>query len=667
MRKGHVFIFAILVAAADSISVKASLDSIGPNGINSAGLLGLNGMPLTGSGIGIGQVEVDRPGRRVADGGPDDAAHSDVSIVPAGVFLGNAADTTPNTHTDAHAQWVAGVMISIDATRRGVATEAELYSAARNPSTNIDEGHSQSAQHIATRNGGDVRAINMSFGITQSGSELDGNDLLTQLIDWSAAHHDVLYVVAGNESGGGTPVPSENYNGITIGASSKVGSVFAQVAGFNDFSELPPGDRKIVSILAPGENIDMVGFAGVSAPSTLDSGTSYAAPHVTGTVALLQQFAEQKIAAPTTGWDADARRHEVMKAVLLNSADKIIDNGTFMLPGEPDPVPNGYLLGMDRTVLDQNCTPPGSTSCQTWIESEAYGDNAFEPGSFIPLDDQMGAGHLNAARALEQFNPGEFDSDGTATVPVRGWDYGLTDGADDINKYVFADTLQGGSFISISLAWDRVVIFNDENATPGEYDIGDTFEPWTDPIPPADDVIQDLDLYLLPAGATDTSEAIATSLSNDSTIEHLFFQIPSTGNYEFWVQQFDSEFGEQPYAAAWWALSADVVLPPGDYNGDQIVDSQDYNVWRGDFGESITAGTGADGNGDGTIDAADYVVWRKILDAVGSGSGLASVPEPKTIVCALSLLLINSRVKRRVVPFRASFQSENDCASRAAK
>lgn len=93
-----------LIIALFAITANASIDTIGPNGINSAGLLGLNGMPLTGVGIGIGQVEIGRPGRRVADGGPDDAAHSDQTIVPAGVFFGNTLDTTPNTHTDQHAQ-----------------------------------------------------------------------------------------------------------------------------------------------------------------------------------------------------------------------------------------------------------------------------------------------------------------------------------------------------------------------------------------------------------------------------------------------------------------------------------------------------------------------------------------------------------------------------------
>ena len=69
------------------------------------------------------------------------------------------------------------------------------------------------------------------------------------------------------------------------------------------------------------------------------------------------------------------------------------------------------------------------------------------------------------------------------------------------------------------------------------------------------------------------------------------------------------------------------MLPPGDYNGDGIVDAQDYNVWRGGLGTDVTPGTGADGNGNEKIDAADYVVWRNSLTA-GSGTSLASVPEP---------------------------------------
>jgi hypothetical protein len=60
---------------------------------------------------------------------------------------------------------------------------------------------------------------------------------------------------------------------------------------------------------------------------------------------------------------------------------------------------------------------------------------------------------------------------------------------------------------------------------------------------------------------------------------------------------------------------------PGDYNGDGLIDSQDYVVWRSDFG---TLDGRADGNGDGIVDAADYVFWRSNL-----GTGLNGVNAPR--------------------------------------
>jgi hypothetical protein len=176
-----------------------------------------------------------------------------------------------------------------------------------------------------------------------------------------------------------------------------------------------------------------------------------------------------------------------------------------------------------------------------------------------------------------------------------------------------------------------------------------TFEEYVDDgiSPPDDDVINDLDIYLLPKFAATIQQSIAASDSAVGTLEHLFFQIPETGEYEFWVRQHDTDVGmNQNYAVAWWAMGALPNLPPGDYNGDMIVDASDYNVWRGDFGESIAPGTGADGNGNGVIDAADYVVWRKNLSA-GSGSGLAALPEPSGMVLALAGVLFAWRRSTR--------------------
>ncbi len=70
----------------------------------------------------------------------------------------------------------------------------------------------------------------------------------------------------------------------------------------------------------------------------------------------------------------------------MNSADKIKDDNSL--------APQGTLLGMERTVLKSN-------EISTWFNSVA------SSGPNIPLDLEMGTGHLNAKRALTQFTPGE--------------------------------------------------------------------------------------------------------------------------------------------------------------------------------------------------------------------------------------------------------------------
>src|SRR3954464_8515381 len=80
------------------------------------------------------------------------------------------------------------------------------------------------------------------------------------------------------------------------------------------------------------------------------------------------------------------------------------------------------------------------------------------------------------------------------------------------------------------------------------------------------------------------------------------------------------------------------VTLPGDYNGDGVVDSADYIVWRKYFGD--TTSLVADGNGNGTVDASDYVVWRanigRTWQSLATGAGARSaVPEPTVLAFAL--------------------------------
>ena len=61
----------------------------------------------------------------------------------------------------------------------------------------------------------------------------------------------------------------------------------------------------------------------------------------------------------------------------------------------------------------------------------------------------------------------------------------------------------------------------------------------------------------------------------------------------------------------------------GDYNDNEIVDFNDYTLWKASFG-SIT-NLAADGGGNGVVDAADYTPWR---DNLGKYSAWYSGPLP---------------------------------------
>lgn len=68
-----------------------------------------------------------------------------------------------------------------------------------------------------------------------------------------------------------------------------------------------------------------------------------------------------------------------------------------------------------------------------------------------------------------------------------------------------------------------------------------------------------------------------------------------------------------------WACEPCPAVPDiaGDFNGDGCVDTEDYNLWRSDFGSTDSP---ADGNGDGIVNGADYTVWR---DHLGAGCATA--------------------------------------------
>jgi hypothetical protein len=478
---------------------------------------------LSGRKIAIGQVEIGRPGKF----GIDKSVSKNRAVTVAAVFLRNGPAKSNNA-VDPHAYNVAGVMVGRDKAFPGIAPNAKLYSSAVGSSkTQGQPEECLSTQHIALQNGGDVRAINFSFGEPlnrdpRPDATLDGNALLTMCVDWSSRVHDLVYAIAGNQGKGGIPIPTDNYNAINVAFSSRRNGIFDKVDVSNLAAispglvtrlagkELNVGSRRGINILAPGSNIQLLNPDGKVNKVT---GTSFAAPHVVGTIALLQEFGDRMLRKKQQNWTIASRRHEVMKAVLLNSTDKIQDAG------------NGLRLGMTRTIIDK--------SNQDWLASDAY------KSSKIPLHSQMGAGHLNASRAYQQFSAGQWQAN--QPVPALGWDYGKVEVGKTVD-YSLSKSLKANSFVSVTLAWDRLVELNDKNNNQ-QFDSGESF---------SDRGLNNLDLLLVSETGTTT---ICTSDSDVDSTEHIFCPVPKAGKYKVRVQYRQQvNQPQQQYAIAWWTV-----------------------------------------------------------------------------------------------------------------
>jgi hypothetical protein len=286
-----------------------------------------------------------------------------------------------------------------------------------------------------------------------------------------------------------------------------------------------------------------------------------------------------------------------MKAVLLNSADKIPVHGT------------------KRTVLNRNNGD--------WLASPASND------SEQPLDLDFGAGMLNVGKAIEQFRSGEVGPGGVGDV---GWDHDRSGGVGDAFTYAFNQSSKAGDYIAVTLAWDREVTITgfDDNYNAGDDFFNEGFE----------DTVNNLNLYLLEANENDVANAVAVSNALDSTVEHIFFKVPAGGgDYKIVVQHENQDAGfatsdgpanlidsQVDFGIAWWAYEP-TSITPGDYDRNGVIDLADYTEWTQTYGKTVFSGRGADGNLDGVIDAADYTVWRDAFAAAA-----VAVPEPTSMM-----------------------------------
>jgi subtilisin family serine protease len=484
-------------------------------------------------------------------------------------FVNGAGGPSQTARTDFHATYVGHILGGRDNglgntnLRQGIASGANLWSGAiatswNNPQVNQlnftwNTGSAFTTPYdtflqtgVASQNGRRADVVNSSWGFF-SPSQPNGEDQFTMGVDGMARQSRRTVVFSAGNSGPNpdtVDAPGVGFNSLVVGATTGPTSnpVYGSVAPFSSRSptgytgpttspttfETVANARARVDIVAPGTNFTVARYGGLTGGNsgaandptggagtfyTSDSGTSFSAPVVAGGAALLADVAYDRYAANID----NAIDGNVIKAVLLNSADKL----------------TGWTNGL-----------------------AANGQGVL--ATTQALDFSQGAGQLNLNRAFDQYTAGDTDLAGTGGGNIQriGWDWGNV-AEDGFNDYNFATSLVAGDTFTATLNWYVKTSF-DGLLQSGDLDVSyGSFSNLA------------LEVYRSLGGGN--SILIASSDAAYINTEHLFFSVPTTGDYFLRVrwtgERYDFiESESQNYGLAWSVSSASANAPePGAF------------------------------------------------------------------------------------------------------
>ncbi len=262
----------------------------------------VNSLGITGFGVRIAQIEV---GGRIATANPYLSG-----TVQDGSFVCGSASS--------HSTGVAGILRSTHSSIRGIAPAATLWAGG---SCSGDGGQLQNRSTAAADWG--ARALNLSWG-SNTNLALGANDRFYDTMVMNRAR--TVVKSAGNRGSGcgfegNVTSPGLAYNVIAVGNFNDAGTVswagdtMSTCSSWKDPTS-QFGDREKPEVSAPGTSITTTSTGGTWVSYT-NSGTSFAAPMVTGTAALMIQRN-----AALASWP------ESVKAILMATATHNIEGAT---------------------------------------------------------------------------------------------------------------------------------------------------------------------------------------------------------------------------------------------------------------------------------------------------------------------------------------------------
>ena len=351
---------AAALAAANTVHAVTTFDQIGLTQLQSIA------PTINGSGVNVAQVEASVSSTTLNAFEPNPA---NLSTNAQFTFI-DASGNSSGSYNSADASWHAGYVASLfyGGAGAGVAPDvSHVYVYAESDYYNTLYA---GVAPINSSLGEAPSVVNQSFvypGVTSSTSQY-----LDQVWDNYAAEYNTLFVTAigdGQTTSTATPsyvnAPADMYNGIAVGAYTGIGGTPSTWVG-------PTWDgRSAPDLIAPG------------------SYTSYSAPLVSGSAALLIQAGNEQIGGAGTATAATDIR--TIKALLLNGATKI----------------------------------QGWTNSYT-ANSGTYTYNATTANATTPLDPRYGAGMVNVYNSYENLAGGEHNYSAATSASISSLSSAVT-------------------------------------------------------------------------------------------------------------------------------------------------------------------------------------------------------------------------------------------------
>ena len=391
------------------------------------GVTQLHGAGLDGTGVRVGIVEV---------GGRTESASW--LMRPVQQNTTNVC-ANPTQHTTNVTSVIAGQRINVFGQivgEDGVSKRADVLVGG---SCNGVTAELQAAATRAADWG--ARTINLSWGSDTNLATGGGDRFFDEMVHnrWRTIVKSAGNRNCGNTGGpGGMPDadvtnPGLAYNVITVGGLDDQGTAqwgddtMYACSSFGDPTSLH-SDREKPELVAPAANIEMVDPG--PANLAVDSGTSFAAPHVTGVTALLIQQNSR-----LTVWP------EILRAVLMASATHNIEGSTRL--SDQDGA-GGLAANRASGIVGNtpawngvafNCSTPHTTELTTramgrrthhriaisWTTDPAFADYTQRPSADIDLQVVDSLGHVVASSSSFDNTTEivEFDSWTAGTYTVR--------------------------------------------------------------------------------------------------------------------------------------------------------------------------------------------------------------------------------------------------------